>query len=75
MSASVAYFIFKIYRIYDESQVEKYRFVKEFLTFFGKTSPAYPFIFFIDTCHYSNCIISVGRINNYQCRYLLFQLW
>lgn len=39
MFAGVAYFIFKIYRIYDPSQSEKYRFVKEFLTFFGKQLP------------------------------------
>jgi uncharacterized membrane-anchored protein len=36
MFAGVAYFIFKIYRIYDVTQAEKYKFVKEFLTFFGK---------------------------------------
>ncbi|OAD08790.1 hypothetical protein MUCCIDRAFT_158968 [Mucor lusitanicus CBS 277.49] len=40
MFAGVAYFIFKIYRIYDPSQSEKYRFVKEFLTFFASVSLA-----------------------------------
>ncbi|KAI8641854.1 hypothetical protein BD408DRAFT_388215 [Parasitella parasitica] len=35
LAAGVAYFIFKIYRIYDESQQQKYRFVKIFLTFFA----------------------------------------
>ncbi|EPB82922.1 hypothetical protein HMPREF1544_10316 [Mucor circinelloides 1006PhL] len=35
LAAGVAYFIFKIYRIYDESQRQKYLFVKEFLTFFA----------------------------------------
>lgn len=36
MFAAIAYFIFKIYRIYDPSQTEKYKYVKEFLTFFGE---------------------------------------
>ncbi|KAL7317728.1 hypothetical protein PS15m_004043 [Mucor circinelloides] len=40
MFAGVAYFIFKIYRIYDPSQSEKYKFVKEFLTFFASVSLA-----------------------------------
>jgi uncharacterized membrane protein len=35
LAAGVAYFIFKIYRMYDASQEAKYLFVKEFLTFFG----------------------------------------
>lgn len=36
LAAGVAYFIFKIYRMYDLSQAAKYQYVKEFLTFFGK---------------------------------------
>lgn len=36
MLAALAYFIFKIYRIYDPSQRHKYTYVSEFLTFFGK---------------------------------------
>ncbi|KAI8072177.1 uncharacterized protein B0P05DRAFT_494327 [Gilbertella persicaria] len=35
LAAGIAYFIFKIYRIYDYSQQAKYEFVKEFLTFFA----------------------------------------
>lgn len=35
MFAGIAYFIFKIYRIYDPSQAYKYVYVKEVLTFFG----------------------------------------
>jgi hypothetical protein len=35
MLAALAYFIFKLYRIYDPTQVEKYKYVREFLTFFG----------------------------------------
>ncbi|KAI8084245.1 uncharacterized protein B0P05DRAFT_534793 [Gilbertella persicaria] len=34
--AAIAYFIFKIYRIYDPTQAYKYTYVKDFLTFFGK---------------------------------------
>lgn len=36
LAAGVAYFIFKICRIYDPSQAQKYRYVNEVLTFFGK---------------------------------------
>lgn len=35
-AAAVAYFSFKIYRIYDPSQADKYKYTKDFLTFFGK---------------------------------------
>ncbi|KAI9471896.1 MAG: hypothetical protein EXX96DRAFT_622086 [Benjaminiella poitrasii] len=35
LTAGIAYFIFKIYRIYDKSQQEKYEYVKEVLTFFA----------------------------------------
>ncbi|KAI9259386.1 hypothetical protein BY458DRAFT_517232 [Sporodiniella umbellata] len=35
LAAGVAYFIYKIYRIYDSSQVNKYRYVNEVLTFFA----------------------------------------
>ncbi|KAI7888484.1 uncharacterized protein EV154DRAFT_517588 [Mucor mucedo] len=38
MLAGMAYFIFKIYRIYDPTQAFKYKFVKEFLTFFASVS-------------------------------------
>ncbi|RUS21499.1 hypothetical protein BC937DRAFT_92468 [Endogone sp. FLAS-F59071] len=33
----VAYFTFKLYRIYDPSQAQKYVFTKDFLTVFGKS--------------------------------------
>jgi hypothetical protein len=36
LAAGVAYFIFKICRIYDVSQAWKYKYVNEVLTFFGK---------------------------------------
>ncbi|PHZ07987.1 uncharacterized protein RHIMIDRAFT_270897 [Rhizopus microsporus ATCC 52813] len=39
--AGVAYFSFKLYRIYDVSQAEKYKFVKDFLTFFASVSLAF----------------------------------
>ncbi|CAO3704086.1 unnamed protein product [Rhizopus stolonifer] len=35
LAAGVAYFIFKIYRIYDASQADKYKYVNEVLTFFA----------------------------------------
>ncbi|KAI8096085.1 hypothetical protein BDF21DRAFT_354132 [Thamnidium elegans] len=38
MLAGIAYFVFKIYRIYDPTQAEKYKFVREFLTFFASVS-------------------------------------
>ncbi|KAJ2956720.1 hypothetical protein NQZ79_g7479 [Umbelopsis isabellina] len=37
-AAAVAYFIFKIYRIYDPSQAGKYLYTKDFLTFFASVS-------------------------------------
>lgn len=37
-AAGVAYFIFKIVRMYDPSQYDKFKFVRSFLTFFGKVS-------------------------------------
>ncbi|CAO3692186.1 unnamed protein product [Umbelopsis ramanniana] len=37
-AAAVAYFIFKIYRIYDPSQATKYKYTKDFLTFFASVS-------------------------------------
>ncbi|KAI8880857.1 hypothetical protein K501DRAFT_224053 [Backusella circina FSU 941] len=40
MCAGIAYFIFKLYRIYDPTQAYKYRFVNEFLTFFASVSLA-----------------------------------
>ncbi|CAO3657554.1 unnamed protein product [Mucor hiemalis] len=40
MVAALAYFIFKIYRIYDPSQTQKYTYVREFLTFFASVSLA-----------------------------------
>lgn len=64
MLAGMAYFIFKIYRIYDPTQAFKYKFVKEFLTFFGKhykeeteNPPSHSF--------YSKCVISLGCIDHY----------
>lgn len=38
LAAGVAYFIFKIYRMYDKTQQEKFKFVSNFLSFFGKRS-------------------------------------
>lgn len=35
LAAGVAYFIFKIVRMYDTTQKLKYEYVKEVLTFFG----------------------------------------
>ncbi|KAI8375725.1 hypothetical protein EDC96DRAFT_605201 [Choanephora cucurbitarum] len=35
LAAGIAYFIYKIYRIYDETQRPKYVYVNEFLTFFA----------------------------------------
>ncbi|KAI8990930.1 hypothetical protein BDF20DRAFT_10457 [Mycotypha africana] len=40
MCAGIAYFIFKIYRIYDPSQRDKYKYVNETLTFFASVSLA-----------------------------------
>ncbi|GAB5590246.1 hypothetical protein Unana1_05146 [Umbelopsis nana] len=37
-AAAVAYFSFKIYRIYDPSQADKYKYTKDFLTFFASVS-------------------------------------
>ncbi|CAM0142032.1 unnamed protein product [Umbelopsis sp. WA50703] len=37
-AAAVAYFVFKIYRIYDPSQAGKYLYTKDFLTFFASVS-------------------------------------
>ncbi|KAG2180656.1 hypothetical protein INT44_003663 [Umbelopsis vinacea] len=37
-AAAVAYFVFKIYRIYDASQATKYKYTKDFLTFFASVS-------------------------------------
>ena len=36
LAAGCAYFIFKLVRMYDDSQAGKYMYVKNFLTFFGK---------------------------------------
>ncbi|KAG0767961.1 hypothetical protein G6F57_001360 [Rhizopus arrhizus] len=38
LCAGVAYFIFKLYRIYDATQAYKYKYVSEFLTFFASVS-------------------------------------
>lgn len=38
LAAGCAYFSFKIYRMCDDSQQDKYMYVREFLTFFASVS-------------------------------------
>jgi hypothetical protein len=66
MFAAMAYFIFKIYRIYDDSQAEKYRYVREFLTFFGKISITnLRFFFFNLPLFHSKRIFGTRCIDHY----------
>ncbi|KAI8636448.1 hypothetical protein BD408DRAFT_426111 [Parasitella parasitica] len=58
MFAGIAYFIFKIYRIYDPSQIEKYTYVKEFLTFFASVSLALVVLTIINAFI---CFLNFGR--------------
>lgn len=47
LAIGVAYFIFKLYRIYDPSQAQKYIFTKDFLTVFGKPEYIYIYIYLL----------------------------
>ncbi|KAG2215616.1 hypothetical protein INT46_006220 [Mucor plumbeus] len=58
LAAGVAYFIFKIYRIYDESQRQKYLFVKEFLTFFACVTL---FLLLLTTINAAICWYNFGK--------------
>jgi hypothetical protein len=72
--AGVAYFIFKIIRIY--TQTEKFVYVKDFLKFFGKSNDdnndrlVYLFIYFYSICHFG-----INHFYNHQRCYLLVQFW
>ncbi|KAI9486234.1 MAG: hypothetical protein EXX96DRAFT_548219 [Benjaminiella poitrasii] len=58
MFAGIAYFIFKIYRIYDPSQRQKYIYVKEVLTFFASVSLA---LVVLTIANAFMCFINFGK--------------
>lgn len=73
LAAGVAYFIFKICRMYDASQAPKYFYVRSFLIFFGKNNNIYINIYIYRQLIRQNsmCHINFITLDYNQCFHLL----